>query len=255
MAERHGLVPPAVAALDLGVALDLRHLTGHPLDCLRLLLAADILRRLAEHRTGGRAQVAVLGRGWQPLGWCQDVIDPFHLAPATIWCTTAQQLSAALGSSPRVLLVSARPDQPGDIPHASRALRVGPVLAAAPEADLAPLWQRTDPLVMRMALLRATPSSPVVLSAARLRRADETLYRWRCKVAAWRDAVPAPTDHLGTLYDVLLRGLDTGAVLRLMHHIERDHTIASGAKYRTFIAVDKVLALDVTRRPVATAAW
>ena len=154
-----------------------------------------------------------------------------------------------------VLLVSTRPGHPVNATCASRALPVGAVLAEDTERDLNDLLRRNDPLAVRLALLRTSPSSPVVLSAARLRRADETLYRWRCKVAAWRDAVPAPTDHLGTLYDVLLRGLDTGAVLRLMHHIERDHTIASGAKYRTFIAVDKVLALDVTRRPVATAAW
>jgi cysteinyl-tRNA synthetase len=104
-----------------------------------------------------------------------------------------------------------------------------------------------DPFALRLALLRFPYHVPATLTMARMRRADETLDRWRFKVANWKD-MPAPrTGALVSPVAALLDGLDTASVLHLMHRVESDHTIASGAKFIAFVELDQVLGLDLQR--------
>lgn len=105
-----------------------------------------------------------------------------------------------------------------------------------------------DPLAIRVALLRFRPEETAVLSPARLRRAFETLERWRFKMSGWKDQPPAPAHDLATFTAFLVDDLDTSGLLRAMHHLEMDHTVSSGAKYRTFLALDELLAVDLLRK-------
>ncbi|MBB2891931.1 hypothetical protein [Flexivirga oryzae] len=105
-----------------------------------------------------------------------------------------------------------------------------------------------DPLAIRVALLRFRPGETAALSPARLRRAFETLERWRFKMSGWKDQPPAPAHDLATFTAFLVDDLDTPCLLRAMHDLEMDHTVSSGAKYRTFRALDELLAVDLLRK-------
>ena len=71
----------------------------------------------------------------------------------------------------------------------------------------------------------------------------------RFKVAGWKDAPVAPPNGLDELHAVLTENLDTATALRLLHRLESDLHIASGAKFATFTDLDRILGLDL-RRPV-----
>jgi cysteinyl-tRNA synthetase len=104
-----------------------------------------------------------------------------------------------------------------------------------------------DPAALRLVLLRFSPASPAALSAARLHRAEETIQRWRYKVAMWADMPSAPlvADSVSAARDALAADLDTITVLTDLHRLEVDPQIASGSKFQTFAYLDRVLGLDL----------
>lgn len=130
-----------------------------------------------------------------------------------------------------------------------RTLRVGAVI-------LPPSWDRPartaladhDPAALRLALLHFRYSDTAVLSAARLHRAEQTLGRWRFKIALWHDMPPAPPipGVVAAARAAFADDLDTPAVLRELHRLEIDQHAASGSKFTTFSSVDRVLGLDLT---------
>lgn len=69
--------------------------------------------------------------------------------------------------------------------------------------------------------------------------ADETLQRWRYKVALWADMPPAPP--VGILLDAareaLKANLDAATVPKELHRLEMDSQVASGSKFATFAGV------------------
>ncbi|HEU4567237.1 MAG TPA: hypothetical protein VFR99_04320, partial [Marmoricola sp.] len=76
-----------------------------------------------------------------------------------------------------------------------------------------------------------------------------TLQRWRSKVTAWKEMPPAPlpTDGVASMYGALEADLDTCAVLKQLHRLEVDKTVASGSKFAAFLQLDEVFALDLGR--------
>lgn len=154
---------------------------------------------------------------------------------------SADAAAAAVGA-PVVLMVTAAGDE-----TAEPALTVGGAVGSEPLDDL--IHAGHDPLTLRCVLLsthyrqQAPPTMETIADAARL------LHRWRQRVADWSThiSVPMPADIIEAAYRAFDRNLDVPAVLDLMRHLESDAAIAPGAKFETFIHLDRVLAFDLTR--------
>jgi len=118
---------------------------------------------------------------------------------------------------------------------------------AGAEDTIAGVLGEYDSLTLRLALLRFAPARPAALSVARLHRAQQTLERWRYKVALWADMpAAAPVDELlDAAHAVLEASLDTVTVLTQLHRLEVDPRVASGAKFATFARLDAILGLDL----------
>jgi hypothetical protein len=235
------------AGATVRVSVDLRDLDDRPLDVLRMLLLADVLRRVEEEHSR-RVLLVVL----------EDTVDAGVAAAATelgirhlsLRTSSPAEAESFLGGTPEVMLRSARSEQP--LPSPPRhTLRIGTVTAPhgnAAKWGPALLPRDRDPLALRLALLRAPYASSAELSLARLHRAEETLERWRIKIAGWRDTPPAspPQDTMAATR-AALANLDTGTVLRLLHRLEIDLHVPSGAKFEAFTRTDRVLGLDLRR--------
>jgi len=129
--------------------------------------------------------------------------------------------------------------------HACWTLRIAAVKPPATEASLADLLHDHEPRAIRLALLRFGHASTATLSGARLRRADETLYRWQYKVADWHDLPPTPAADLDAIRDAVANDLDSARALKLLHRLEVDPETPSGGKYATFCRADDILGLDL----------
>ncbi|CCH80150.1 conserved hypothetical protein [Nostocoides japonicum T1-X7] len=212
---------------------------------MRLLLVGDVLRRIVEVTSGDRIAVDV-GPGrcalTRPLG---RLLDGLQLGEPHRPSGLGEAASTSSSGRPRVVLVPA--DTSNDITN-RLVLRVASVSPPGLDDALTRQLDERDPLTLRLALLRTSYAVPAVLSAARLRRAEETLDRWRFKVAYWKDQPTAPPQGIEDMRDALARDLDTATVLRMLHRLELDHGIPSGAKFATFVDLDRVLALDLRRR-------
>ncbi len=112
-----------------------------------------------------------------------------------------------------------------------------------------------DPLALVRRFLHVPYAAPAVMSLARLHRAEETLQRWRVKVADWREmpSAPAPTETIARMQEALVSHVDSGAVLIQLHRVETDLHLTSGGKFDVFTGIDRVLSLDLRhlmgRRP------
>lgn len=104
-----------------------------------------------------------------------------------------------------------------------------------------------EPAAWRLALMHFRHTEPATLSAARLHRAEQTLGRWRYKMALWHDLPPAEPIPavMAAATDALANGLDTAAVLTELHRLEIDQHAPSGSKFATFSCLDLVLGLDL----------
>jgi hypothetical protein len=232
------------------VTVDLRDLDDRSLDALRLLLVADVLRRLVEDLRGGQVLLAVLARE-------SGLADARAAAANALWirdpstrARSREEAASLLGGPSSVHLEPAQASRPSPgAPTLSRSLRIGRVTTPLP-VGAAPLssdpLREHEPLALRLSLLRFHYGSPAMLSTARLHRADETLRRWRRKVADWADmpSAPMPLDRVGAMRGALDR-LDTATVLTSLHRLEMDLEVASGSKFETFSYLDRVLALDL----------
>jgi cysteinyl-tRNA synthetase len=115
---------------------------------------------------------------------------------------------------------------------------------------LADLTERgLDPLAARFAFVEHRYRQQMNLTWATLEAADGTLRRWREKVARWatEPSKPMSASHSAMIYAALDDDLDTPAALRALRDLERDDSAAAGSKFETFVAADRVLALDLAR--------
>jgi cysteinyl-tRNA synthetase len=116
-----------------------------------------------------------------------------------------------------------------------------PLLSEVAEAGL-------DPLAVRMAYLERRYRHEMDLTWDILRAADRTLRRWRARVAEWAELPSAPmasayVERVETAFD---DDLDTLEALRALRELERDESVAPGAKLEAFLHVDQVLGLDLS---------
>ncbi|MCQ9163944.1 hypothetical protein [Arthrobacter sp. STN4] len=233
------------------VSVDVRDLADRPLDALRLLLVADVFRRLVEDLQGGLVLLAVLENAAVPSTTTrEDAAKALWIRPPLARTCSPTEVAALLGAPPNIVLVPAVPsNSTAGAPDPGYTLRVAAVIPPHGGTGLPPsgLPAVFDPLALRLALLRFPYPSPAVLTTARLHRAEETLQRWRLKVADWEDMPPAPMHQhsVDAMSAALVAGLDTVTVLKLLHRMEVDLHLASGSKFATFAHLDRVLALDL----------
>jgi cysteinyl-tRNA synthetase len=115
---------------------------------------------------------------------------------------------------------------------------------------LADLTERgLDPLAARLAFLEHRYRQQMNLTWPTLEAADATVRRWRERVADWASEPSKPmwAGYADRIFRALDEDLDTPAALRAMRELERDAEIPAGSKFETFVAADRVLALDLSR--------
>lgn len=208
------------------IVVDLRGVSDESLFSCRLRVVGDVLRRGLEVLAGRRVILSVLPTD-DPVGAAAAAGSPaFVLAPG----------------------VSRPVERPAP---QTRVLRVGVVRRPPLRAGdtVAGALGGHEPSVLRLSLLRFPPDDPAVLSAARLHRAEETIQRWRYKVALWADMPPA--GPIGEIVDgareSIVGRLDTATVLQRLHRLEVEPRTRSGAKFATFASLDRALGLDLCR--------
>ncbi|WP_327106620.1 cysteine--tRNA ligase [Nonomuraea glycinis] len=105
-----------------------------------------------------------------------------------------------------------------------------------------------DPLAVRLALLEHRYRHQMNLTWDVLRAADQTLRRWRSRVAAWSESPSAPmaTSYVERVEAAFDDDLDTPAALRVLLDLEGDETVAPGAKFESFLHLDQIFGLDLS---------
>jgi cysteinyl-tRNA synthetase len=105
-----------------------------------------------------------------------------------------------------------------------------------------------DPLAVRLAFLEHRYRQQMNLTWETLRAADRTLRRWRTRVAEWAEQPSAPmsAEHAARAATALDDDLDTPQALRVLRELERDESVSPGARFETFLHLDRVLALDLS---------
>ncbi|WP_433434281.1 cysteine--tRNA ligase [Nonomuraea sp. CA-141351] len=105
-----------------------------------------------------------------------------------------------------------------------------------------------DPLAVRMAFLEHRYRQQLNLTWDTLGAADRTVLRWRARVAEWSESPSAPmaSEYVERVESAFDDDLDTPSALRILRELERDPSVAPGAKFETFLHVDQVLGLDLS---------
>jgi cysteinyl-tRNA synthetase len=105
-----------------------------------------------------------------------------------------------------------------------------------------------DPLAVRLAMLLAHYRDPLELSWDTIAHADQTLARWRSKVAEWATSTSKPMSapDVERVHAALDDDLDTVAALAAIRRLE-DADVATGSKFETFAYLDRLLGLDLAR--------
>lgn len=106
-----------------------------------------------------------------------------------------------------------------------------------------------DPLALRLVFLENRYRSQMDLTWASLEAADGLLKRWRRRVAAWaeRPSKPIDSSYYSDMLGAVNDDLDTPRAVQALRRLEKDEAVDPGSKFETFAAIDRVLALDLTR--------
>jgi hypothetical protein len=229
------LVPLAERGGLLGVCVHVRR-SGGPANAadLRLLLVADVLMRVVE-LTGVQVLIAVSGVRPDAAADLHVTADRWAIRPP-IAVAPGGDPARTLGAPISVHIVEATMPRSA---LAGIALAVGPVTGDA-------VSEHVDPAAVRLTLLSRRYAEPADLRAGTA--ADGRLRQWRALVARWASSPsrPIPSRFREQAEASLGDDLDTPGVLRLLDDIAADQTVADGAKFETFVFLDRVLGLGLT---------
>jgi hypothetical protein len=108
--------------------------------------------------------------------------------------------------------------------------------------------QEHDPLAVRLALMSFPTHRPAHLTDSVLASARETAGDWRRRVAQWaeRPSKPIPA-HLAETAQAAFGDLDTASAIALLRGLAHDDSVPAGARFETFLYVDRILGLDLPR--------
>ena len=208
---------------------------------LRVLLVADVLMRIVELH--GLQTITVLAADSPPPGGLDEDLAALGVhPPATI--ASSGEADTMLGGSAHVHVArnAAGSGEGGD----GVWIGVGPVEDPTPSAAGG---NRGDLLALRLALLSCPYRQPVRLTRAALAEAGESAGRWRRRVAEWagEPSRPIPADAARVIRGAFDDDLDTVAAVDLLRSLESRQDIPAGAKFETFLFVDRVLGLELPR--------
>ncbi len=226
--------------------IDLEPVAGSQLTIARMLVVADAAARSRTvlHREQVHCVVTGSKRTASPgpsLG------SPPYLE----YADTVEQAHALLGGVPDITVLaaagSASSQPPGPSAPRPGTIRVGPVTWMPSVQSPLPAGDEHEINASRLMLLRFPLEEPAHVSLPRQRRANETLDRWRLKVAMWEEMPEDSPDPqiMQRFTDVLETPAWTAGTLVLLHRLESDLTTPSGAKFAAFMHMDRILGLDL----------
>jgi hypothetical protein len=195
----------------------------------RVLVVADVPQRVVEDIHDAQALLAAVADRGE------------HAVLRTCDRLTVRRPSALAGSVGEAAgLLGAPADVVLGAMSGPSFVRVGPVNGAPAVIDS---------LALRLALLGRRYYEPLDLTAAQLAQAAETLRVWRMKVREWAQQPSAamPAQTVARARAAFDDDLDVPVVLDIMHRLADDAAVAPGAKFETFVYLDRVLALDLAR--------
>ena len=222
---------------------------GPEITWLRVLLVADLLARAAELRN---LQVFTV-----------LVADGELAGQLPAWERAADALgirrpAGHAGSGD----ASASPDEPADVhlagydawpgdDRSGLAVRVGPahIHGAGDHGELSTdvlTGSARDPLAVRFALMSFPADQPADLTGRVLASAHQAVGGWRRRVARWAEQPSRPIPaRLAATAQAAFDDLDTAAAIALLRGLADDESVPDGAKFETFLYVDRVLGLDL----------
>jgi hypothetical protein len=205
------------------------------------LLVADVLTRIAELQ--GLETITVLAADGAPPSGLGEDLSALGIHPPAALARRAEA-PALLGGSAHVHVAS--------YATGSGQGRDGVLIGVGPVENLTQPsagGQPPDLLALRLALLSCPYREPVKLTQAALADAAESAGRWRRRVAEWaaEPSRPIPAEAASVIRSAFDDDLDTVAALDLLRSMESRQDIAAGAKFETFLFVDRVLGLELPR--------
>lgn len=218
---------------------------------LRMLLIADLLARTAELRNW--QVLTVLAFAGQPSGQVtafEQAADALGIHPP-VARASSDDAQAALGGPIDVHLVSdgASPQggQNGLVTPVGPA-HLGSAVSHAEAAGDLLARSRSDPLAIRLALMSVAYHQPADLTEDLLAGAGEIITHWRRQLAEWAElpsrSIPA---HIAETAQAAFDDLDTRRALTLLRDLSLDASVPTGAKFETFLYVDRILGLELAR--------
>lgn len=217
---------------------------------LRVLLVADLLARVAEL---GNLQVltVLLSDDFSgPVSAVERAAGSLGIHPPAA--------RAGRGDAP------ASPETPADVHVVSGGARVedrlsglvtcvgdarirGPGDQDEVTGDLLAGHER-DPLAVRLALMSFPVNQLADLTDSMLAGARDTVEDWRRLVARWAEQPSRPIPaHLARTARTAFGDLDIPSAIALLRGLADDDSVPAGAKFETFLYVDRVLGLDLPR--------
>jgi hypothetical protein len=223
---------------------------GSGLTALRVLLAADLLARVAE--LGGLqvlTAVAVDDPAAAPADALARDAGALGIHPPTAR-TTSRDAPSSLGGPIDVHLVTRDGLDPrlDGLPAVVDTAYLGRAGGRTGGGGSLPAGPGRDPLAVRLALMSFPISLAASVTGEALDRAGETLGSWRRQVAQWAESPsrPIPTPFAEAAR-AAFSDLDTAAALALLRALPPDTDVPAGAKFETFVYADRILGLDLAR--------
>ena len=202
---------------------------------------ADVLTRIADLQ--GMETITVLAVDSSPPADLGEDLAALGIHPPAA-LASYRDVRAVLGGQAQVHVArqAAGSGHSGD----------GALIGVGPVEDLthqAAGGDRRDLLALRLALLSCPYREPVTITGAALADAAESAGRWRRRVAEWaaEPSRPIPADAASVIRGAFDDDLDTVAALDLLRSVESRQDVPAGAKFETFLFVDRVLGLELPR--------
>jgi len=208
---------------------------------LRVLLVADVLTRVAELQ--GMETITVLAADSPPPAGLGEDLSALGIRPPAALASHAE--ARAMLGGPVQVHVTRLPPGSGD---GGDGVLIG-VGAVHDLTQRAASGKRGDLLALRLALLSCPYREPVTLTPAGLDDAAVLAGRWRRRVAEWaaEPSRPVPADAASVIRGAFDEDLDTVVALDLLRGMESRPDVPAGAKFETFLFVDRVLGLELPR--------
>ncbi|BCJ31602.1 hypothetical protein [Actinocatenispora sera] len=202
---------------------------------VRVLLVADLARRVLEGLHGNQVRTTVIGSA--------EALASAGERLRELWIIPTDEVRAEPAGA-ELVVAAADEVRPGGLDLCGAEIGGDqPVLAVAPVAELD--VDGAEPTAVRLALLGVARREPVV--GASVADATRRLGRWRAEVAAAarQPSAPIPASAMAGIRAACDDDLDAVALLRALDEVAEVNP--AGARLETLLYVDRIVALDLAR--------